>query len=115
MSTQTWTIPRSKNDSNYLDVRRKIFKKYDNKDFLQVKIFTIAGRDFKQFMWFKSQLVMADENLGREENLFLVPIPAMSKDMDKQPKLADKVVDVVDQANRKIFVTLLLYSVEKVE
>ena len=56
---------------------------------------------------------MADENLGREENLFLVPIPAMSKDMDKQPKLADKVVDVRDQANRKFFVTLLLYSVEK--
>ena len=31
----------------------------------------------------------------------------MSKDMVKQLKLAQKVVYVVDRANRKIFVTLL--------
>ena len=39
----------------------------------------------------------------------------MSKDMDEQLKLAHKVVDVVDGANRKICVTLLRYSVDKPE
>ena len=35
--------------------------------------------------------------------------------MDKQLKLAHKVVDVEDRANRRTFVTLLLYNVEKPE
>ena len=35
--------------------------------------------------------------------------------MDEQLKLAHKVVDVVDQANRKICVTLLRYNVDKPE
>ena len=40
----------------------------------------------------------------------------MSKEMDEQLKqLAQKVVDVVDRANRKICVTLLRYSVDKPE
>ena len=42
----------------------------------------------------------------------------MSKDMDKQLKVTHKVVDVVDvvdRANRKIYVTLLRYNVDKPE
>ena len=39
----------------------------------------------------------------------------MSKDMDEQPKLAHKVVEVVDPANRTICVTLLRYNVDKPE
>ena len=39
----------------------------------------------------------------------------MYKDMEEQFKLAPKVVDVVDRANRKICVTLLRYSVDKPE
>ena len=35
--------------------------------------------------------------------------------MDEQLKLARKVVDVVDRANRKICVTLLRYNVDKPE
>ena len=35
--------------------------------------------------------------------------------MDEHFKLAHKVVDVVDRANRKICVTLLRYSVDKPE
>ena len=39
----------------------------------------------------------------------------MSKDMDKQVKLAHKVVDVEDWANIEICVTLLQYNVDKPE
>ena len=39
----------------------------------------------------------------------------MSNDMDEQLKLAQKIVDVVDWANRKICVTLLPYNVVKPE
>ena len=39
----------------------------------------------------------------------------MSKDMDEKLKLAHKVVDVLDGANRKICVTLLRYNVDKPE
>ena len=39
----------------------------------------------------------------------------MSKDMNEQLKLAHKLVDVVDRANRIICVTLLWYNVDKLE
>ena len=41
-----------------------------------------------------------------------VLVATMSEDMDKQLKLTHKVVDVVDQANRKKFAILMLYNVE---
>ena len=71
--------------------------------------------NFNQFMRLRNQLANAAENLAPEENLTPVVIPTMSKDMDEQPKLAHKVVDVVDRANRKICVTLLRYNVDKPE
>ena len=39
----------------------------------------------------------------------------MSEDMEEQLKLAHKVVEVVDRANRKVCVTLLRYKVDKPE
>ena len=66
-------------------------------------------------MRLRNQLVIVVENFAREENLFPVMIPTMSKDMDKQLKLAHEVVDVLDRANRQIFVTLVWYNVDKPE
>ena len=70
---------------------------------------------FNQLMRLTSQLVIAAEIFAREENLSPVLVSTLSKDMDEQLKLAHKVVDVVDRANRKICVTLLRYSVNKPE
>ena len=71
--------------------------------------------DFNQFMRLRNQLANAAENFARDKNLTPVLIPTMTKDMDEQLKLAHKVVDVVDRANRKICVTLLRYNVDKIE
>ena len=71
--------------------------------------------DFKQFMRLRIQLVNAAETLARKENLTPVLIPIKSKVMDEQLKLAQKVVDVVDRANRKVGVTLLRYKVDEPE
>ena len=105
----------SKNDSNYLDLKFKVCKKDDKKEFPLVQNLTIGEADFNQFMRLKNQLVNAAENFAREENLTPVLIPTMSKDMDEQLKVAHKVVDIVDRANRKICVTLLRYNVDKPE
>ena len=106
---------RSKYESNYLDVKLKVFKKDDNKEFRPVQNLTMGEADFKQFMRFRNQLVNAAENFARGENLTPVLIPAMSKDMDEQLKLAHKLVDAVDRAKRKIYVTLQRYNVDKLE
>ena len=103
----------SKNDPNYLDVKLKVFKKDDNKESRLVQNLRMGEADFNQFMRLRNQLVNAAENLAREEILTPVQIPTMSKDMDGQLKLAHKVVDLVDRANRKICVTLLRYNVDK--
>ena len=105
----------SKNDSNYLDVKLKVFGKDDKKEFRLVQNLTMGEADFNQFMRLRNQLVNAAENFAREETLTPALIPTLSKDMDEQLKLAHKVVGVVDRANRKICVTLLRYNVDKPE
>ena len=105
----------SKNDSNYLDVKLKVFRKDDKKEFRLVQNLTMGEANFNQFMRLRNQLVNAAENFAREENLTPVLIPTMSRDMDELLKLAHKVVDVVDRTNRKICVTLLRYNVDKPE
>ena len=101
----------SKIDSNYSGVKHNVFKKDDSKEFQLVQKLTLAEADFNQFMRLKNQLVIAAEDFGREENMSPVPIPTMSKDKDKQLKLADRVADVVGRANGKFCVTLLRYNV----
>ena len=92
----------SKNDSKNLDVK-------------MVQNLTMGEAKFNHFIRLRNQLVNKAENLAMEENFTPVLIPTMSKDMDEQLKLAHKVVDVVDQVNRKICVTLLWYNVDKPE
>ena len=86
----------SKTDSNHLDVKLKVFKKDDNKEFRLVQNLTVGDADFNQFVRLRNQLVKAAENFAREENVTPVLIPTMSKDVDEQLKLAHKLVVVVD-------------------
>ena len=57
----------SKNDSNYLDVKREVFRKDDKKEFRLVQNFTVGEADFNKFMRVRNQLVNAAKNLAREE------------------------------------------------
>ena len=102
-------------NSNYLDVKMKAFKKDDNKDFQLVQKLTMGEADLSQFIRLRNQLAIAAETFVREENLSPVMKSTLSEDMDKQLKLALKVIDVLEQANRMIYVTLLQYSVDKPE
>ena len=105
----------SKNDSNLLDVKLNVFKRGDNKEFRLVQIFMMGEANFNHFMRLRNQLVNAAENFAKEENSTPVLIPTMSEDMDEQLKLAHKVVDVVDRANKKNCATPLWYNVEEPE
>ena len=106
---------RSRNQSNFLDMKFKVSKKDDNNDFSLLQNLTMTEADFNEFMPLRNQLVIATENSGQGENLSPVLIPTMSKDMDDQFKVALKMVDVVDRAKRKVWVTLLRYHVDKSE
>ena len=75
----------------------------------------MAEADFNQLMRLRNQLVNAVDNFYSEQNLTPVLIPTVSKDMYEQRKLAQKVLNVVDRANKKICVTLLRYNVDKLE
>ena len=90
-----------RNDSNYLDVKRKVFRKNDKKKFRLVQNLTMGGPGFKQFMRLSNQLVNAAVNFAREKNLTPVLIPTLSKDMDDKLKQAHKEVDVVDRAKER--------------
>ena len=105
----------SKNDSSYLDVNLKVFKKDDNRDFRLVEDLTTRGADLNQFLLLRNQLGIAAENFGRKENMSPFLIPTMSKDMDEQLELPYKVVEVVDRPYGKKWVTLLRYILDKPE
>ena len=78
-----------------------------------VQNLTMGEVDFKQFLRLRNKLVIPVENLAREEDSSPELILTMSKVIDEPLKLAHKVVDVVDQANRKICAILLRYNVDK--
>ena len=103
----------SKKDSNYLDVKLKVFQKDDNKDFHRVLNVTMGEADFNKLKQFRNQLIIAVKNFARAENVSPVLIPTMSRDTDEQLKLAHKVVNVVDCPWRKMSVTLLRYNVDQ--
>ena len=80
----------SKNDSKYLDFQRKVLKIDKNRGLRLVRILARGEADFNQFMQVRNQLVIAAENFGRGENLSLVVISTVSKDMDDELKLPHK-------------------------
>ena len=60
-------------------------------------------------------MVISAENFARKGNLSPLRIPTMSNDMDQKLKLAHKLVDVVDRANRKVGVNLFWNIMDKPE
>ena len=105
----SWT----KNDSNYLDIKLKVFKREDkNAEFRLRQDLSMGEADFNQFIRQSNQLVVAADNFLKEQYLSPVLQSTLSKDMEEQLKLVHKVIDVVDRANRKICVTLLRYKVD---
>ena len=108
----SWT----KNDSNYLDIKLKVFKREDkNAKFRLRQNLSMGEADFNQFIRQRNQLVVALDNFLREQNLPRVLQTTLSKDIEEQLKLVHKVIDVVDCPNRKICVTLLRYKVDNPE
>ena len=58
---------RSKNDSIYLDIKPKMFKREDkNADFRLKRNFAMGEADFNQFIRQRNQLVVAADNFLRE-------------------------------------------------
>ena len=106
-------ISWSKNDSNYLDIKLKVFKREDkNAEFRLRQDLSMGEADFNQFIRQANQLVVAADNFLREENLSPVLQSTLCKDMEEQLKLVHKVIDVVDRPKRRIYVTLMRYKAD---
>ena len=108
----SWT----KNDSNYLDNKLKMFKKeVKNAEFWLRQNLSMGEADFNQFIRQRNQLVVAADNFLGEQKLSPVLQSTLSKDMEEQLKLVHKVIDVLDRPNRRICVTLLRYKADNPE
>ena len=103
----------SKNDSNYLDIKLKVFKREDKfAEFRLRQNLSMGEADFNQFIRQRNQRVVAADNFLKEQNLPSFLKSTLSKDMEEQLKLVHKVIDVADSPNRKICVTLLRYKAD---
>ena len=105
----------SKTSFDYLDVKLKVFKRDENKQFRLAQNLTMGEADFNQFIRLRNQLVVAVRDFSTEENLFPVQVKLLAKDMEELLKLKHRVVEVVDWPHSKICVTMLRYNVEKPE
>ena len=100
-------------DSNYLDIKLRVFKREDkNSEFRLRENVSLGEADFNQFIQQRNQLVVAADNFLREQNLSPVLQSTLSKDMAEQLKLVHEVIGVVDRPNRRICVTLLRYKAD---
>ena len=103
----------SKNDSNYLDIKLKVFKREDkNAEFRLRQNLSMEEADFNQFIRQRNQLVVAADHFLRQQNLAAVLQSTLSEDMEEQLKLVHEVIDVVARPKRRICVTLLRYKVD---
>ena len=106
----------SKNDSNSLDIKLKVFKRGDkNVEFRLRQNFTMGEADFNQSIRHRNQLVVEADNFPREQNLSPVLQPTLSRDIKEQLKLVHKVINIVDCPKRRKCVTLLRYKVDNPE
>ena len=88
-----WT----KNDSNYLDIKLKVFKREDkNAEFRLRKNLSKGEADFNQFIRQRNQLVVAADIFLREQNLLPVLQSSLSKDLEEQLKLVHSSVLLVE-------------------
>ena len=78
----------SKTDSNYLDIKMKVFKKSDNKQYPLVQKLTKEESDSNQFKRLGSQSALAAKIFAGELVLPALAKPTTPKDMDEQLKLA---------------------------
>ena len=63
-----------KKDSNYMDIKLKVFKREDKTAELRLRQnLSMGGADFNQFIRQRNQLVVAADNFLREQNLSTVP------------------------------------------
>ena len=120
-----WTLVNAKTDLDeffgpkiffdYLDVKLKMFKRVEHKQFRLAQNLTREEAGSNQFIRLRNQLVVAVRDFSKEENLLPVQLKLLAKDMEEQLKLTHKFVEVVDWPHRKICVTMLRYNVEKPE
>ena len=109
-------LSRTRNDSNYLDIKLKVFKRENKKaEFRLRQSFNMGEGDFNQFIRQRNQLVVKADIFFRQQNLPPFLQPTLSKDMEKQLKLVHNVIDIVDRSKRRACVTLLRYKVDKPE
>ena len=103
-------ISWSKNSFDFLDVKLKVFKRDENKQFRLAQNLTMGEADFNQFIRLSNQLVVAVTDFSKEENLPPVQVKLLSNDKEEQLRLSQKVVEVVDRPHKKICVTMLRYN-----
>ena len=74
----------SKNDSNYLDNKLKVFKREDkNAEFRLRQNLSMREADFNQFLRQRNQLVVAADNFLRQQSLSPVLQYTLSRDMEE--------------------------------
>ena len=99
-----------------MDIELKLFKREDKNAELRLRQNVSVGEaDFNQFIRERNQLVVAPDNLLREQNLSSVLQSTLSKDMEEQLNLVHRVIDIVHRPNRRICVTLLRYKADNTD
>ena len=88
-------------DSNYLDIKLKVFKREDkNGEFRLRQNLSLGEADFNQFFRHRNQLVVAADNFLKEQILSPVFQSTLSKDMEEQLKHVHKVIDFVKSKHK---------------
>ena len=74
----------SENSFDYLDVKLKVFKRDENKQFRPARNLTMGEADFNQFIRLRNQLVVAVRDFSKEENPPPLQMKLLAEDMEEQ-------------------------------
>ena len=95
-----------KNDTKYIEIQLKVFRKDINGEFRKHQQITLGESDFKQLLLLRNQIVFATADFAKDEKLQPVVTAPLSKDLDEQLKHVQKAITIVDRCKRKIIATM---------
>ena len=82
-------ISLSRFSFDYMEVKLKMFKQDENKQFRLAENLTMGEADFNQFIRLRNQLVVAVRDFRKEENIPSVQVKLQAKDMEGQLKITE--------------------------
>ena len=112
---ENFLVPSRKNYQKYPNIQLKVFQKDDKGDIRRHQQIKFGVFVFKKLLYLRNPIAQAVREFSTDETLKENVTSPLSKHLNKQLKLVQKAITVVNPHKRKTFATIKKYCMDKPE